>query len=234
MEIGEAHFIAVDTETSGIDSKESEVIEVGMARMKSAPPPFLWSSLVMPKGDIPPTASAVNHIVKSMCEGSPGIKELEPAITKYSEGCIIAAHNAEFDRSFIPCLKDNIWLCTKRLAQHLFPSAPGYSLQVLRYWLELDTPSGDPHRAAADASLCASLLEREIEVYLKQGRPDDAEMLVAYADSPIIYKNLTFGQYRNQPISDIVKKDRQYLSWVLKSWKDLDEDMRQSIIVALR
>lgn len=234
MKIREAHFMAIDTETSGIDPKECEVIEIGMARMKSVPPPFLWGSLVCPVGEIPATASAVNHITKQMCEGYPAIKDIEPLIINYADGNTMAAHNAEFDRSFLPFLKDHVWLCTKRLAQHLWSEAPGYGLQVLRYWLDLDTPEGDPHRAATDASLCASLLEREIKVYLEQGRPDDVDLFLAYAKSPILYKNLTFGQYRNQPIADIVKKDRQYLVWVLKSWKDLDEDMRHSLTTALR
>lgn len=226
--------MAIDTETTGLLPEDSEVIEIGMARMKSAKTPFMWGSLICPEGDIPPEASAVNHITKKMCEGMPSMHSIEPTILKHSEGNVLLAQNAQFDISFLPFLKERVWICTKRLSQHIWPDAPGYSLQILRYWLDLESPEGDPHRATADASLCASLFEREIKVYLERGLPNDVDSLVAYAKSQIKYKYLPLGKYRNESIASIVKKDKNYLNWMLNKMDDLDDDLRYSIVSEIR
>jgi exodeoxyribonuclease X len=139
---------------------------------------------------------------------------------------ICVAHNAKFDRSFLPCLEDRRWLCTKRLAMHLFPDAPGHSNQVLRYWLggaKLDLKGQVPHRAMADVIVTKFVFGKLIEKYLTDGHEDSDDALIAFAASPIKCKSLWFGKHKGTAPEAC---PRDYIAWCLNNMQDLDADLR--------
>lgn len=236
MKLTEAVFNALDVESTGLDCKVDEVVEIGIKRSTLSADLNIYQSLVRPEQPIPPKASALHHIIDEDVTSSPRLHEIAQTVKAFVQGSVIAAHNAEFDKSFLPFLQYEKWVCTKRLAQHLWPDAPGFSNQVLRYWLKLDAPRDLPtHRAIPDATVTLALLRRELEEYLKQGRPDDLDLFIAYAESPIMYTKILFGnKHRDELISDVIKNDRQYVVWCLDKMQDLDEDMRQSLIKAMK
>jgi len=69
------------------------------------------------------------------------------------ETAVIAAHNARFDRGFLPSLHGCRWLDTMRGAKHLWPDAPNYQNSTLFYWLGFDRLSAGaaPHSAQTNA-----------------------------------------------------------------------------------
>lgn len=97
----------------------------------------------------------------------------------------MVAHNAEFERSFLPALRNERWLCTYRLARHLWREAPRHQLQVLRYELKLNVRADQPHRAADDVKVVSALLFRELEEYAKRHLPWTLPDVMKFANRPL-------------------------------------------------
>lgn len=236
MKLSEVRFAVVDTETTGLEPKTDHVVQVGIFRRAFG---FYrsWSYevTIKPPVTIPPLASAVHHLTDRHVKHCESILYHKEAIIKEVEGAdVLVAHNAQFDSAFLPFL-EGPWLCTKRLAQHLWmDEAESFSNQYLRYWLRFNLDPGPAHSALADAKVTAAVLERAIDVYLVKGHPNDLDALLSFAASPIRHTKFNFGKYKDEPIWEVVKKDRQYVGWCLNKMQDLDEDMRQSLIIAIR
>lgn len=231
--ITETTFSVIDTETTGTNPETDRVVEVGIATLiPTRGVVASWVSLINPIIPIPPQASAIHHITDKDVENEPLLGELGERIQSIVFDTIVAAHNAGFDRSFLPMLSVNRpWLCTRRLARHLWPEAPGYANQVLRYWLGLKSPLwASPHRALPDAHVTACLLKREIEVFLDRGNPDDLDAFINFCHKPIEVGIMPFGKHKDKPLAEI---PRDYLLWALGNLKDLDADLRWSMERAL-
>jgi exodeoxyribonuclease X len=175
------------------------------------------------EGPISPHAQAVHHIRSDMLTKEKG------AITRYEavlnllkhvqDNTIMVAHNSAFDSKFIPEITKP-WICTMKAAKHIWPSAPGYSNQVLRYWLKFDLDVQDryPHQAFYDASTTAGILIKMLEKY-------SPELLLNLSRTPVRLKNIGFGKHKGAAFEQI---PRDYLIW-LRSQSNLDEDLRHTL-----
>lgn len=134
-----ARYLVLDTETTGLDPENDRVVEIAATLVAPEGVSVVVDQLVHPRRSIPPNAIAVHHITDSMVASSPTLEEVwaTHVLPLLSTVDGIVAHNAAFDRPFLPPT-DKPWICTLRLARHMWPEAPGHSNQVLRYWLGLD------------------------------------------------------------------------------------------------
>lgn len=166
------------------------------------------SSLVDPRMAIPPEASAIHHIRDDDVKGAPRLEEAILSIAG-RKTFIPVAHNAGFDSKFLPTIRGP-WICTWRCAKHIWPDAPSFSNQTLRYYLELfrepEELAFPPHRAAADAWVTAHILKRMLEKHTP-------EELLALTEKPILLKTVGFGKHRGEAWEDV---PRDYLGWILK------------------
>lgn len=240
MNITDATFMIVDVETTGLDPKSDRIVEIAAVATTSDRVLGMWASLVNPNTLIPPEVSAVHLLTDRDVVGAPDWETVRPWFESFVAGSdlrnepIIVAHNAVFDAGFVNPEHVDKWLCTKRLAQHLWPDAPTYKNQGLRFWRELqvDVFGILPHRALADALVTAALL-RDIltSVEIKSGRQiytvDD---LLALSKRPIRYKKWPLGKHRDKPL-DV---DISYAQWALRSMSDMDPDLRWSLNEVLR
>jgi len=236
IKLSEVIFAVIDTETTGTEPKTDSVVQVGIAKkFMGSTRQSCYEVTVKPPIPIPPATSAVNHLTDKMVEHCKPLSFYEKDIVERVVGCTFVAHNAKFDSAFLPFLYGP-WVCTMRMAQHLWmDKAESFSLQYLRYWLGLEIDTGPAHTALADVTVTFGVLVEEIKEYLKQGRPDDIDLFITFCNSPIMYTKIPFGnKHRNELISDVVKNDKQYLNWVLNKMDNLDEDLRASILKALR
>jgi exodeoxyribonuclease X len=212
----------VDFETTGFPEDAVRAIcEVGFTDLTAD-----WSLsattafLVNPGHPIPPQTRAVHHIsdadVIDAVAPDIGLRALMDGM----EGDdVFAAHNCKFEQEFFAG-GGRRWICTMQAAKHLFPDAPGFSNQVLRYWLGLDDQMEDvdrampPHRAGPDTYVTALILSRLLALA-------SVDELVRLTTAPVVLRDVTFGKHRGQKWKDL---PWDYLNWVAnKSDLGVDE-----------
>ena len=212
------HIHVCDVETTGLDPEVDRIVEVAVLtvdviRKVVCDTPV--DVLVYPGIPIPPEASAIHHITDDMVAGMPAFAGVRPAFDLL-EGDF-AAHNASFDSAFVGPTK-RPWICTMRVAKHLWPEAPGFGNQVLRYWLKLDVEAGATHRAESDAQVTAQLLIREIEEL--SPADDIVQTLLELTEKSVLLRTVPFGKHRGELWKDV---PRDYLSWMARQqWDDPD------------
>ena len=230
----------IDCETTGTDAAVDRVVEfaaVPIHVIEAAPGSDLRpvytagegvSSLVYPGIPIPPQASAVHHLIDEDVESAPplgrAINQVLGPLWQSDENLICCAHNARFDRSFLPPLQNAKWLDTYRCAMHLFPDAPTHSNQGLRYALRLPVPRDLPvHRALGDCVVTAHLLLR-----LLQERSLDE--LLTLSRKAVVLKTIRFGKHKGMAWTEA---PMNYLEWLAEQ-KSEDPDVRFTVAFELK
>lgn len=230
----DATFAVVDVETTGFDRRRDRIVEVACVVVGRGIEVRSFSSLVNPGMPIPARATEVHHITDAHVVAAPTIDDVGPILERMCANAIVVAHNAAFDRGFLPMLADRQGLCTLRLARHVFPELRSHANQALRYALDVALPSdpGDAHRAFSDARVTAAILEVLLDRYLRMGYPADTDALLAFAKSQITFPRFPFGRYRNVPLPQV---PGDYLQWMLRcSDPPFDEDICTTATAELR
>jgi len=215
----QARFRIVDVETTGFDPARDRVVEIAAVDLCPAEGVLErpTSHLVNPGRRIPAGARAVHGISDAMVANAP---PLEQVLDQYRDDrVVLVAHNATFDAGFLPALSGP-WLCTLRLAQHLFPQAPSYGNQALREWRGIDalppwTQGLAAHRALYDAAVTGLVLD-DLLGELRRSAPEVVTVadLLAFARRPVLLKTIRFGKHRGQRFEDL---PRSYLRWLAET-----------------
>jgi len=99
-----------------------------------------------------------------MLQNAPKFYEVAKRIIEITEGCIIVAHNAQFDNRILKTEFRRLGfeykretLCTVELSKNLIPDQTSYSLGKLTR--SLGIPVSDRHRAAGDAQATVTLFK---------------------------------------------------------------------------
>lgn len=225
----ETVYRVIDLETTGFDPADGcKIVEI--ASVDWTYPKGVHNEqqhFVNPGIPIPPETSAVHHIIDADVAGSPPLEEVLP---KYdSEDVIFVAHNAKFEKLFLPEFAEKRqWACTYRAANRVWPDAPSYSNQALRYWLDLPVDRneviGMPHRALPDCIVTAALLAKMFET----GRATIQDIL-KWSNLPILKRTCGFGKHAGTEWKDVPK---DYLQWIVRKG-NFDEDTMHTAKVHL-
>ena len=213
--INEAIFRVIDTETTGFDPKEDQIVEVAYVDVDMSLTSDItkdaivnrYEQLVNPDRIIPPDASAIHHITERDIKDAPFIDQVllqvipEPA-DNGQPGVYFAAHNAKFDMEHLGLYEEFEALCTWRLASHLWPEKASHGNQYLRYdiGLIIEEVDGLPaHRALADAIVTAHILMYMITwIRSKEewaGVINTVEDLIHLSNKPIKQEYPRFGKH---------------------------------------
>lgn len=232
--ITETLFRVVDVETTGLDPTQDKICEVGACDVRyvgGTRAPGEWFQdehrawLCNPGVPIPPEAKATHHITDAMVADAPNVTAALAQIYPGAHDVVWVAHNAAFDRAMLEAAgmpPGGRWLCTWRFARHVWPLAPSFRNEALRYWLGYDVlpwtlPTGvsQTHRAAHDAAVTALILRRALgEVEGTMVVENDVDALIAWVEAPVILRGtLGFGKYASFAW-DKVPVD--YLRWMLR------------------
>jgi exodeoxyribonuclease X len=224
----------IDVESTGLAPPEHTLCAVGFADLVSLDG-IAWDYaggngvLCDPGREIPPEASAVHHIVSQDVAGqTPWLTALLDTLDPVGSPPIaLCAHNAKFERQWITAdmVGDTSWICTWKCAMRIWPDAPGFSNQVLRYWrkLPVDRQIGDQaHSAFPDAYVTAHLL-------IDMLREQPIAQLIAWSNEPALLPKITFGMHYGKKWSEI---NDGYLDWMLK--QNFDEDVVFSLKAELQ
>lgn len=213
------NFTVLDFETTGLDPQVDKPVEVGLVYVEGGKIVESVEQLIDPEVKIPPMASATHHLTKADVEGCPPFDHVRKVLGLDEIGPLVA-HNTRFDAAFLGH-DPSTWIDTLRLSKWLWRDLESYSLQFLRYYMNLDVDDmGIPaHRALGDALVTASLALRifdELE--------DDPYTV---QEQPIRQTVCRFGnKYRNWYWSDV---PGSYLDWMRKNVKDLDPDTEHTL-----
>lgn len=151
--------LILDTETTGIDPHTDRAIEVAAVQYSLEHSCVVSSFSALIEG-VDNAAEAINHIpAKVLPYGLPAGKVWTRVAEMASPCDAILAHNAAFDRRFVPSDMDadKPWICT--LNGITWP-VQGDGRNLVAIALAHGLGVVDPHRALADCLLIARLLTR--------------------------------------------------------------------------
>ena len=154
-------YVAVDVETTGLDSDRDVIIEVAAIAFRGNDIVTEFSSLVNPQRDIPDFITQLTGISQEMVDDAPSMfalrSELRPLLADHT----LIGHNIDFDLSFLRAERLGLGshrIDTLTLASILLPEAGRFSLDSLARHLDLPTAAeGQNHRAYDDALLTIEL-----------------------------------------------------------------------------
>jgi hypothetical protein len=91
-------------------------------------------TLVRPTKAIPPSASAIHHIIDEDVQNAP---QLGDVIERFRGADYYVAHNCEFEQSFFAAqgIQLGPWICTYKSALRVWPDFEGRTTRKLRYAL---------------------------------------------------------------------------------------------------
>jgi exodeoxyribonuclease X len=237
VNIEDALLVIIDTETTGIpregEPNEHEMLEVGLRFVDLKQPEALgaMSTLVAPQGPIPAEASAVHHLIGDDFIGAPPRDSVMRWLDRIiPSDAILVAHNAAYDRVFLHELGDRRWLCSYRLALHVWPHAPSHSNLSLYYWLGFKDRfrDGQAHRAGFDVRITEKVLRATL-LEIEDERSRDVDEMIAWANSPAMLTRMPLGKYKGEDFSSLLARDSDYLRWITRQ-----SDMRPDIVYTAR
>jgi ATP-dependent DNA helicase DinG len=154
-------IVALDLETTGLDSQKDAIIEIGAVRFVGNRIEDEFAMLINPGRHIPEFISGLTGISDEMVRHAPHIGEVITELGDFIKDSPILGHNIQFDLSFLRKFKLfelNETIDTYELAAVLMPSASRYNLGALG--LQLGIPLPATHRALDDARVTAAAFHK--------------------------------------------------------------------------
>jgi DNA polymerase III subunit epsilon len=157
-------YAILDIETTGGKYNEEGITEIAIYKFDGHEVIDQFITLTNPEREIQPFVVNLTGINSNMLRNAPKFYEIAKRIVEITEGCIIVAHNAQFDFRILRTEFKRLGydfsretLCTVELAKDLIPDQSSYSLGKLTR--SLGIPVSDRHRAAGDAMATVKLFK---------------------------------------------------------------------------
>ena len=156
-------IVCFDIETTGLKVDREAITEIGAVVLKNGQVTDRFQTFVNPGRRLTPEIIGLTGITDAMLADAPSPKEALTAFLSFVNGRPLAAHNAEFDISFIRagCRREGIpfdptYVDSLILAQNLLPELHKFKLDIVAEYLDL--PAFNHHRASDDAAMVAYML----------------------------------------------------------------------------
>ncbi|WP_412987926.1 exonuclease domain-containing protein [Pontimicrobium sp. IMCC45349] len=165
-------YAILDIETTGGKYNEEGITEIAIYKYDGHEVVDQFISLVNPEREIQPFVVNLTGINSNMLRNAPKFYEVAKRIVEITDGCILVAHNAQFDYRILKTEFRRLGfdferktLCTVELSKNLIPGQASYSLGKLARALGI--PVSDRHRASGDAlatvKLFKMLLDKDLD-----------------------------------------------------------------------
>ena len=191
-------YVVFDIETTGFSCVTNKIIEIGAVKVSGGQIVDRYSTFVNPKEPIPFDIEKLTSINDSMVADAPDIETVLPEFMKFCEGCIMVAHNASFDMSFIRenCRRQGMAdeftvVDTLGMARSMFENLKNYKLDTV-----VEAVGGSlehHHRAVDDAESTADIFVK-LSARLKDRGVTDLDELnaMSHMSESAIKKQRTF------------------------------------------
>ena len=167
-------IVCFDIETTGLKVTQEAITEIGAVRLRNGEIVETFQTFVDPERRLTPEIIGLTGITDDMLRGAPKLKDALTAFLAFAGNAPLAAHNAEFDISFIRagCRKCSIpfeptYIDTLILAQNLLPGLGKYKLDIVAEHLQ--PPQFNHHRASDDAVPVAQMLTKFFPMLEERG-----------------------------------------------------------------
>ena len=155
-------FVVFDIETTGFSPVNNRIIEIGAVKVSGGSIVDHFSSFVNPQTPIPFEIEKLTGIRDDMVVDAPVIEEVLPQFLEFSRDCVLVAHNANFDMSFIQenarrqgLSWDFTYVDTVGIARVLLPNQAKHTLDAVAKTLNI---SLENHHRAVDDAECTALI----------------------------------------------------------------------------
>ncbi len=177
----EDDFVVFDIETTGFSPVNNRIIEIGAVKVSGGRVTERFSTFVNPQVPIPFEIEKLTGIRDEMVMDAPLIEEVLPEFLAFCAGCVMVAHNANFDMSFITensrrqgFPTDYTYVDTVGIARILLPNQSKHTLDAVAKSLNISLENH--HRAVDDAECTAWIFVKFVKMLAEQGVTDLKEL----------------------------------------------------------
>lgn len=165
----EEDYVVFDIETTGFSPVNNRIIEIGAVKVSGGEVTERFSTFVNPQVPIPFEIEKLTGIRDEMVMDAPVIEEVLPDFLEFCAGCVMVAHNANFDMSFITensrrlgFPTDYTYVDTVGIARVLLPNQSKHTLDAVAKSLNISLENH--HRAVDDAECTAWIFVKFVKM----------------------------------------------------------------------
>ncbi|MGH1363854.1 MAG: exonuclease domain-containing protein [Calditrichia bacterium] len=158
-------FAIVDVETTGLRPRRDRIIEIAIIITDGDIIIDSFSTLVNPQRALPAEIASLTGIKAQRLLDAPQFFQIAKRIVEMTTECVLVAHNARFDYSFLKYEFKRLGfhfqrkqICTMRLSRKLVADLPNYRLKHICKHLNISL--NDAHRAERDAQATFELFQQ--------------------------------------------------------------------------
>lgn len=162
-------YVIFDIETTGFGPVKDKIIEIGAVKVKEGLIVDHFSAFINPEIPIPFEIEELTGIKDDMVLDSPTIDVILPQFLEFAKDCILVAHNASFDVSFIHKKAEEMGITTDftvidtvGMARVLLPQLNRYKLNLVAKALGISLENH--HRAVDDAGATAEIFLKFLDM----------------------------------------------------------------------
>ena len=171
-------YVSFDLETSGLSSRADEIIEIGAVKHKNGMIIDTFQTFIKPSKRISEFTTSLTNITNDMLNDGKNLNDAMNEFLEFSKGCILVAHNAIFDYSFIKSAVDKLGLPqitnpvidTLPLSRLLYSEYRSHTLGSVARRFNIEYDEEVAHRADYDAKILSEVFEAMLnEIVNKRG-----------------------------------------------------------------
>ncbi|MBE5867896.1 MAG: PolC-type DNA polymerase III [Lachnospiraceae bacterium] len=193
--LGEETYVVFDIETTGFSPVKNRIIEIGAVKVSGGKIVDTYSTFVNPKVPIPFEIEKLTGISDHMVLDAPEIEEVLPRFLDFCRDCVLVAHNAGFDMSFIienarrlGYPSEFTYVDTVGISRMLLEDQSKHTLDAVAKTLGISLENH--HRAVDDAQCTAWIFLKFQEMLADQGIETLAQINERGASNPETVKKL--------------------------------------------
>lgn len=169
------NFVILDTETTGLEPKDCEIIEIAAMKVDNKEIKDIFNQLIKPRQRISQEITNLTGITNEIVESAPALEDITAKFLKFIENSILVIHNAEFDLAFIDHkifaprkrqLKNKV-VCTLKLSRFLLPALSSHKLSNLAR--HFSVKADNSHRALGDVETTYQIFFKMIPLLRERG-----------------------------------------------------------------
>lgn len=225
-------LVFFDLETTGISIVKDRIVEISYVKVYPNGKEESKTRRINPGMPIPPESTAIHGISDEDVKDCPTFKEIAKSLASQIEGCDLAGFNS--NRFDIPMLAEeflradvDIDLNRRKFVdvQTIFHKMEQRTLSAAyKFYCNKDLENA--HTAEADTKATYEILKAQLDRYADL--QNDINYLsefssynnnVDFAGRMVYNENkeevINFGKYKGQLVTEVLKKDPSYYSWIM-------------------